>query len=445
MREITFKSWLKSQPLQFFGEMGGIRDASADHIKFTTHKEYPDFDEKAVEKACRESAKTEFDEKENKSVVHDKPSDDEDFDTEHPREWLKDNPEPDEDDYEDGDEDEEYVTDRKIWERQYNSVSNEFEYESSRWHRDQEKLAKRTASDVESEREEWIERCVEEKEEDHEKNNPHEEHKDNFSGLRYSFAHRGEEYSVEFVEIKFGPDLAAQMTTLQVDFASAKKELEGFSWTVLLEGPHEYDSTGNKGGGATAVYTQLLLAVKKLITDHDARMLTFSPWEPGMGLVYTRFAKSYLTNWTLVLPHTYLRNDIKPMLIGGEDMNNRILANQKDHDNSMAEIHRNKQIKRTWERTKEDWLGKVVAYKRDGHDLSDDNYGIAMGIDKRNIMMVKTGARGWWQTLNVPLDYIVQGNLVQLKKAQEIEDNATTVPTLTPRRRPPLELARIST
>jgi len=78
------------------------------------------------------------------------------------------------------------------------------------------------------------------------------------------------------------------------------KTLSGFHrnavtiWEVGFTGPEGHSLTGKAGFDSIAVYSRVLLAVKKLMREEKVDFLRFQPFQGEMELVYNRFIKRFL-------------------------------------------------------------------------------------------------------------------------------------------------------
>ncbi len=186
--------------------------------------------------------------------------------------------------------------------------------------------------------------------------------------ITYSFKNGDDHYKVIFEDIKFGDKNSAikrDIENLGLNFEEVTEELNGYVYEVYLVKENSirsrFQTTNTKGGAAQAVYSEMLLAIKKLVKEHNAKVLTFSPFEPAMGLIYTRFAKTYMTDWTMVSSNIYMRNDIVSELSNSR-MTDKIKANQQSHELKLGQDRRERQMIKKFIRTHNDWSGKLLAF-----------------------------------------------------------------------------------
>jgi hypothetical protein len=85
----------------------------------------------------------------------------------------------------------------------------------------------------------------------------------------------------------------------------------GKIYRIDFSGPKHYDLTGTAGLGATSIYTQVLLAIKKLLESTEVNGLYFSPNAGAMRVIYKRFFDKYLgRDFTQVDKNNYIRKDV---------------------------------------------------------------------------------------------------------------------------------------
>lgn len=124
-------------------------------------------------------------------------------------------------------------------------------------------------------------------------------------GYTYDFYVDGIRYTAMFVY----DDLAGSEVVNLPDV-----DLTGYE--VMFMGPKGLSSSNQAGTSATAVYSQLLMAVRALIeqtqkTDHPAQFLRFSPAEPKMALLYNRFYQRYLSqSYKMVARNLYVDKSV---------------------------------------------------------------------------------------------------------------------------------------
>lgn len=119
-------------------------------------------------------------------------------------------------------------------------------------------------------------------------------------GYEYLFNIAEQEYKVTF--------------NVDHDLEFQEKKIPG-SYVIFFTGPNHYNTT-NLGTNAHKVYTQLLLAVKKLFQTTEVNGLAFHPTEAAMASVYQRFFKRFLQKDFMAINSTdYIRKSyIKELL-----------------------------------------------------------------------------------------------------------------------------------
>jgi hypothetical protein len=90
-----------------------------------------------------------------------------------------------------------------------------------------------------------------------------------------------------------------------------------------------------------AVYSNVILVMRKMMQMVDAEGLTFSGYEPEQNLIYDRIYKSFLSKtYTRVAEREYLRNDLYAAIMADQDDPRReaILAAREEVDVFNAQI-----------------------------------------------------------------------------------------------------------
>lgn len=98
-------------------------------------------------------------------------------------------------------------------------------------------------------------------------------------------------------------------------------------WSITLEGPAGY-STTNKGNPAR-VYTQLLLAIKKLMETQQVDGFSFTPAEDAMGLVYDQFVRRFLKDFVRISSSVIVRKEIYDRALAGMSASERRRVEEK--------------------------------------------------------------------------------------------------------------------
>ncbi len=82
-------------------------------------------------------------------------------------------------------------------------------------------------------------------------------------------------------------------------------------WTISFKGGGGFKLRNIMQGAATAVYTQLLLAIKKLLAIEDVEVLHFSPYDEKMIFIYDRFFDKFLSKDFIRFDlENYFRKDV---------------------------------------------------------------------------------------------------------------------------------------
>lgn len=318
---MTFREWMTHHG-ELFWEFGDINKMDTSHVTLEPlpAEQVDDFDESDAESDCQDEIGNSWDSSDYQSDIYDDPLDDPDFSGQTADDWADDNPRPDEEDEqwyttkpkkqrwplqmagdpepEEDDEDdrtfkqEEFQAAVKQWEQDYEYAEQEYNDAVEEWERDMRRKRRQADRDEEQAKEDTIRDCVEQKREEYEENRP--ETAEN-GGYESHFTHDGKPYEVSLNREK-------------EDYQGV--EIPGF-FSVVFEGPAGTSSTGTAGTAATAIYTQLLLSVKKLIEVETVNGFSFSPAEPAMGLVYQRFYKQFLqpAGFIRINMNDYLKKD----------------------------------------------------------------------------------------------------------------------------------------
>lgn len=130
-------------------------------------------------------------------------------------------------------------------------------------------------------------------------------------GYYYKFNHGDEWYTVMMTP----PNLEKH----HIEWPWPTFDRTNFYEIAFSRGPqNSYKLTGKAGTGANNVYTQVLLAIKKLFETTQVDGLYFSPADSAMSLVYRRFFQQYLSkDFMQIDSFNYVRKDkIRKMLKG---------------------------------------------------------------------------------------------------------------------------------
>ena len=274
-----FKYWL-SKNGDLFWEMTNLKTADTSHI--VLEPTGSDFDRSSVEDDCRRKVERYFDTSSYYEDIYEDPEDDPDFDGVTVEKWDEDNPEPDDKDYEDK---EEFDSDHEKWMQEREEAEEEYEKEVRKWERNKERKEQTAEEEANNDMQEEIEDCIDEEERDHVEE----------KGFIHKFEHDGKSFNVH-------------LDSKKINYAG---QSINNVYTVLFEGPEGYSTTGASGTEATTIYSKLVLAIKKLTEDHEVNGLSFTPAEPGMRIIYTRFYNSFMKdNFVRVKSDLYVKRDI---------------------------------------------------------------------------------------------------------------------------------------
>jgi hypothetical protein len=267
---MKFKTWFKNIELL---EMSDILKMSTDDVPLETMTDAEsEFDDDQVENECEKEVP--YADEDGDNGVYNDPHDDPEFNHTHPDNYEDENPPPDPDDFENGKEDKDYKSDLITWNNEKFEHEKDYEKKVARWERVMDR--KRAELDEKESHARWeaIQECKDKKREEW------EESRKNTIGFQSSFKHEGEDFHVVIYNDK-------------IEYAG--HEVPG-SYRIEFEGPNRYNTTGTAGTQATAIYSKMLLVIKKLMTTQEVNGITFEPHEPGMALVYQRFYDRFLKN-----------------------------------------------------------------------------------------------------------------------------------------------------
>lgn len=278
--QLQFKNWFNTSE---YMEMSDVRNLPVDSVHFEPIEE-DEFDEEEAERECDKEVG--YEDYGHRNDIYDDADDDPNFKMESPEQWEEDNPPPDPDEYENGTEDDDYKSDREGWEEEKYDHAKTYKIKLAAW--EKEMSHKRYAAEDKDDQARWeaIYSCMDKKREAW-----NEENKEN-GGFRSKFKHHEDDFEV---------------TMHRATIKYANQEVPG-SFKIEFDGPNGYNTTGKAGSEATTIYTQVLLAVKKLMTTQTVNGITFEPAEPGMALVYQRFYDRFLKNdFTRISPTEAVR------------------------------------------------------------------------------------------------------------------------------------------
>lgn len=279
----SLKNWLAAHG-DFFWEMTNLKTADTSHIHLEPVGD--DFDESEAEDECRRQVERNFDYTsyyENEGV-YDSHEDDPDFDGVTIDKWEDDHPRPDGEDYET---DEEFQKALEDWEEERSNVEIDYDTAVSKWERNNERNKERAEERASEDQYEEILNCVSEQERYHSRNNS--------KGFKHQFTHGNDNFEVSMDE---------------EDHTLYGQQIPHV-YTIAFRGPEGYSSTGASGTESSKIYSQLVLSIKKLVEDHEVNGFYFTPAEPGMRIVYTRFYNTFMKDdFVRVETDLYIRRSI---------------------------------------------------------------------------------------------------------------------------------------
>jgi len=174
---------------------------------------------------------------------------------------------------------------------------------------------------------------------------------DDFIGYESTFEHGNHTYIVEFEE---------KTSSL------AGKNIKNV-YQVSFTGPRGFYLTGASGPEAMAIYTKMLLAIKKLIATVRVDGLTYSPAQVNMIPIYDRFFKTFAKEDFVRIDKTViLKKDVFNRIISGLSPSKRetILSQIKSeldlYANAINAAKKTKEYKRNIARRQNEFIGKFV-------------------------------------------------------------------------------------
>lgn len=178
-----------------------------------------------------------------------------------------------------------------------------------------------------------------------------------------TFSVNGEEFTVTLAKINvLDGEFGHTLKRIGIDLSKVQKYFNNV-YDIGLRGPNGYNTTkSNKG--ATEVYSQLLLTVKKIHEDHKIEGLSFKPHEMAMSLIYSRFISNFtdfqIVDATLGL---YLSNKIIDALtLEYPKFADVVRNNNQIYKNSLSNIRQIKRQNREDEKLSRTLIGKVVLF-----------------------------------------------------------------------------------
>lgn len=378
---MQFKNWIKQTE---YMEMSDIQNMPTDSVNLEPlHGE--EFDENEAEKECDHELR--YKDFSDLSGIYDYPEDDPDFDMESPQQWEEENPQPDPDEYEHNTKDEDYIKDLNSWEKERQIHLKQYHEKKVEWEAEMHNRRVK-AEDKESEaRYEAIQNCIEAKRDKHD----HPERTK--GGFSSQFTHKNEEFEVtmERKSIKY-----------------AGHNVPG-SFEIAFVGPNGYYTTNTAGNNAPAIYTQVLLAVKKLMATQVVNGISFAPAEPGMALVYQRFYDRFLKNDFVrinkseAVRKTFI-DKINQQLNPNEkaQIDASIKSTEQETNAYLNQIKNNRGQERQIKIMAQTMLYKVLK-KKDGHNIF-----VARVFMNKNTMMVEGITDDNNSPEKIPLDDITQ-------------------------------------
>lgn len=333
---MQFKEWF------YLMEYGEILKEPLDKVHFEPGNY---FDEKEAREECEEEK---FDTSYYYRDIYDDYRDDPDFEGHDPNEWYQENPEPKFKNYshlEDGEE--EYQSALKDWNDERDDVEARFESAVERWEKKMQVLRDEAEETALNAKEAAVEKCVENKRKDHQK--------EEFDGYHSAFEVGGNQFGVTFERL---PKTFEGKTVENI-------------YNVIFTGP-ESTNTTKRGRDMHTIYKNLLLAVRKLIETNNVEGLIFTPAEPAMGLVYHKFYKQFLIKQFLMVGNSiYLRKDVIRDLMSGvsDDKKRRSYGNAlQSYRNYLAQgrqVKAQKDADRLWKSITAP--GKPVVFSKFGN------------------------------------------------------------------------------
>lgn len=348
-----FKLWLIENEEKYW-EMSSLTDADVSHINFTP-LENDNFDEEFERSVCRRNVRYDINKHDFFTDVYDDHLDDPDFDYVSPENWEDENPAPDENDYHTEEFDKAYAE----WEKEKDDYDEFYEKKVEQWHKKNEEKTAEAEAAYQDKMDEEIENCVEEKRQEYER--------DLEKGFQHSFTIDNEKFNIRFTDLQYGQDesFIEKCRNLGLDKTEVKNVI-GKIYSIEFNKNDEYHAT-KENKNYIKIYSQLILAVKKLIETESVGGLSFSGYERGMNLIYEKFYKTFLKkHFTIFSDKLYLKNEaIKQIMKLGNkfhkiEIANHIKDTQKTKQKNLDLIRNEKILNIKIKTNYQNMLNKVV-------------------------------------------------------------------------------------
>ena len=356
---MKFVEWLNSNSdfSMWLVEIADLKSASTGHISLVPTSK-PAFNEVLAQQECDRYIDRTWTFRPNKPV-YDYPEEDRSFRTPSPKKWQENNPRPEPEEYES---DTQYEHAVETWESDLSDVEYEYEHAVVVWEEEMAKRREENEKQEKIEREEAVGECIAEKKEEFDNDN------DNWNGYDYNFSHNGDNFVVEIRKI----NLFKEIKYFNKQAPEVKQSIQPLVKNVFhisFAGPNKHKTT-NKNTGMTAIYSQLLLAIKKLFETEDVQGLTFTAYEQKMSLVYRRFFKQFLADKFMVIsPELFLRKDIAKQIMqllphtgARQEIANKIVQGKQSYYSDLQSVEQEVAKNRQKTSLLKSMLGKIVKF-----------------------------------------------------------------------------------
>lgn len=236
----------------------------------------------------------------------------------------------------------------RAWENEYYKLTNAWEAANSKKRRE-----------IQPQFDAFMQRCVEEVEREHREKTPNK-------GYKYNFNIEGKNYIATFYRVSEEDQRKDGSFSKIIPYIGT---IPG-TFNIEFEGPDGYSLTKREGGGATKVYTQLLLGAKKLLDSEKVNALYFSPADSAMALMYKKFYDQFLANdfiqpgKNIYIRKSYLKEKLKSLPDERKQaIYNMILRGNRDIRSNLKNIQQQKITNRNIIMNAKQQIGKIVGYK----------------------------------------------------------------------------------
>lgn len=321
---MRFKEW--------FLEMSGIKDMDTTNVALSPIASR--FDLYTAQDRCTARMK----EQDFYKGIRDSYEDDEEF-MKQLEDWRAAHPEPD---YYSG------TGEYRAWEEEYHKLIKAWETAN-----------RERRSAVQPQIDEFMKDCVQQAEAEYRAKMPNK-------GYKYNFNIDGKNYIATFYRMDERQQRNDGSFSKIIPYIGTIPNV----FTIEFEGPDGYSLTRREGGGATKIYTQLLLGAKKLMESENVNAMYFSPADSAMALMYKKFYDQFLSKdfiqpgKNMYIRKSYLKEKLKNVPDDKKQyIYSMILSGNRDIRQGLKDISQRKISERNMLMSAKQNIGKIVGYK----------------------------------------------------------------------------------